>query len=240
MDIIESLEFLKSRNSHQRLSSIVDDFLMCDSCKIVDRDQERSTVGYKCPHCGTPSKGGHQYFYLNANILINLMGNLYRPKQKPASEGGVSPQQNKHDQAAIVIFFCSLGEVLLNQFLEELMFKVGLSQRIHDRLFEDNLFVKQRLEKLFPALTGVKWIKAVKMLNERVDLDYIETQKFCERVSTARNEFLHRGMIWSIQRDMPEQCIRHIWPLLHLFVDLHNEYVAQSISENRTKEYNQS
>lgn len=226
MDIIETLELLKSRKSNQRLSIIVDGFLMCDSCKIVDRDRKRSRVDYKCPHCETPSKGGHQYFLLNADILIDLMGNLYRPKQKPASEGGVSPQQNKHDQAAIVIFFCSLGEVLLDQFLQELMLKAGLSQEIHDRLFEDNLFMKQRLEKLFPALTGVKWIKAVKMLNEGVNRHYIETHKFYQRMSKVRNDFLHKGMIWSIRESMPEQCIRHIPFLLHLFVDLHNEYVA--------------
>jgi len=177
MDIIGTLEFLKSHNSHQRLSSIVDNFLMCDSCKIVDRDQERSTVGYKCPYCGIPSKVGHKYFHLNVDVLIDLMANFYHPKQKAASELEAK-REIIFDKAAVVIFFCSLGEVLLNQFLKELMLKVGLSKRIQDRLFEDNLFVKQRLEKLFPTFTGVKWIKAVKMLNERVDLDYIETQGF--------------------------------------------------------------
>lgn len=226
MDIIEILELLKSRESHQRLSIIVDDFLICDSCKIVDRDQERMTVGYKCPHCGTPSKGGHQYFLLNADILIDLIGSLYRPKQKPTSESRVTPQQNEHDQAAIVVFFCSLGEVLLDQFLKELMLKAELPQKIQDRLFEDNLFIKQKVEKLFPALTGVKWIKAVEMLNERVNRHYIETHKFYEHMSKLRNKFIHKGMISSIHERMPEQCIRHIWLLLNLFVNLHNEYVA--------------
>jgi len=226
---------MKSRKSDQRLSIIVDDFLMCESCQIVDRDQERSRVGYKCPHCGTPSESGYQYFYMNADILIDLMGNLYRPKQKATSEAGVTPQQNEHDQAAIVIFFCSLGEVLLDQFLQERMLKVGISWSIQDRLFEDNLSIKQKVEKLFPALTGAKWIKALKMLDERADPHYIETHKFYQRMTKLRNDFLHRGEMWSIHEGMPEQCIRHIWPLLRLFVDLHNEYVALSKAQKIQK-----
>lgn len=236
MDIIETLEFLKSSNSGQRLSIIVDDFLMCDSCKTVDRDQERSRVGYKCPHCGTPSKGGHGYFLLNADILIDLMQEFYYPRQ---TESKATKRQIRLNQAAIVIFFCSLGEVLLNQFLGELMLKAELSREIQDRLFKDNSSIKQRLGKLFPALTGVKWIKAVRMLNERVDRHYVETHKFYERMSKVRNAFLHKGAIWSIHEGMPEQCIRHIWRLLHLFVDLHNEYLAQSKSVDHAREHKQ-
>ena len=223
MDSIEVLESLKSSNSDQRWSVIVDDFLNCDSCKIVDRNPERDTAGYKCPHCESPSEGGHQYFPLNADILIDLMQESYLPKQ---TESKATKRQIRLYQAAIVIFFCSLGEVLLNQFLEELMLKQGLSRKIQDRLFKDNLFMKQKIERLFPALTGVKWIKAVEMLNERVNSHYIETHKLYQHISKVRNDFLHKGAVWSIHVRMPRQCLRHIWLLLHLFADLHNEYVA--------------
>jgi hypothetical protein len=217
----------------QRLSTLLADFMICKSCGIVDRDFERMRIGYKCPRCGIPGDGAMAYFPISVDSLIDLMQEFYHLKQEaaPDSEAPVEQKASNH-QLAVVIFFCALAEVLLQFFLEKRMSKMGLQHEIQERLLDDNLFVKQRVQKLFPALTSAKWNKAVEMLSKRVDLDYIETTKFYQRASSARNEFLHRGNKWAIPQDMPEQCIRHIWPLVCLFVALHNEYIAQPVDED--------
>lgn len=209
----------------QRLSTLLADFIICESCGIVDRDQERSRVGYECSSCGIPSHGATYYFPISVSSLIDLMQEFYHSKKQeatPLSEAPAKQKESNH-QLAVVIFFCTLGEVLLQHFLEQCMCKMGLPHEIQDRLLNDNLFVKQRVEKLFPTLTGVKWNETVAMLSERGELDYVETTEFYQRTSRARNEFLHRGNKWAIPQGMPEQCIRHIWPLVCLFVELHNE-----------------
>ncbi len=45
-------------------------------------------------------------------------------------------------------------EVLSQHFLEQCMSRMGLPQKIQERLLNDNIFVKQRVQKLFPTLTG--------------------------------------------------------------------------------------
>lgn len=221
----------------QRMSTLVADFIICESCGIVDRDQERMRVGYECPRCGIPSDKATDYFPISVSSLIDLTQEFYHLKQEaiPHSETPVEQKESNH-QLAVVIFFCALAEVLLQHFLQQCMSKMGLPHEIQDRLLNDNLFVKQRVEKVFPALTGVRWNKAMTMLSERVELDCVETTRFYRRASQSRNKFLHKGNKWGIPQDMPEQCIRHLSSLVWLFVALHNRYVAQSLSEGRIAE----
>jgi hypothetical protein len=177
------------------------------------------------------------YFPISVSSLIDLMQEFYHLKQEatPHSETPVEQKESNH-QLAVVIFFCALAEVLLQHFLEQCMSKMGLPHEIQDRLLNDNPFVKQRVEKIFPVLTGVKWNKAMAILSEYVKLNYVEVTEFHKRTSRARNEFLHKGSKWAIPQDMPEQCIRRIWPLVCLFVALHNKYVIQPISEGHIAE----
>lgn len=216
------MDVLEIRN--QPLSTLFADFFICKSCKIVDRDHNRMLVGQKCSVCGVPSEGGEVYFPVSVPSLMDLMQKFYHFKEEATQSSKIPSNQNESDyRLAVVIFFCSLGEVLLHHFLKKCMLKMSLQPRIWERLFDDNLSVRQRVEKLFPALTGVKWNKAVAMLNENVELDYIEASEFYQRASVARNKFLHEGSKWAIPDDMPEQCIRHIWPVMCLFVDLHKQ-----------------
>jgi hypothetical protein len=67
---------------------------------------------------------------------------------------------------AVVIFFTTLREVLLNQLLFDLMLVQKIPDKISGLLFSDNLAHKQRLDKLFPSLTGVKWKSAIREINK--------------------------------------------------------------------------
>jgi len=225
------MDILEIRN--QRLSTLLADFNICESCKIVDRNRNRMEVGYRCPRCGAAGRGGTLYFSLSVFSLIDLMQDFYHLNQEAVSHSEDLTDQNKSDhRLAVVIFYCTLAEVLLLHFLEQCMFEMGVPNQIQERLLDDNPFVNQRVEKLFPTLTGIKWNKAVELLEEGTDLNYAETVAFSKRASIARNDFLHRGNKYAIPQDMPEQCIRHIRPLVSLFVALHNEYVARPVGNH--------
>jgi hypothetical protein len=160
-----------------------------------------------------------QEFYHTKGSKTKVMLSMY--DNKPSNH-----------RLAVIIFFCTLGEVLLQYFLEQCMDKTNIPRRIQDRLFNDSLFVKERIQKLFPALTGDKWAGALKELNKGSEINYVEVGNFYTGVVDKRNEFLHRGNQWVIPKEMPKQCIDNIWPLLSLFVALHNKYVAK-VKEKR-------
>jgi hypothetical protein len=83
---------------------------------------------------------------------------------------------------------------------------------------------------VFPALTGSKWNKVITSLGTASKVDYADTVDFHRRAMDARNELLHRGDELAIAPGMAKQCIQHTWPLLLLFVDLHNKYVSQVVN----------
>lgn len=145
MDILEIRD--------QELSTLLSAFMICTSCEIVDLDQERERVGYQCPRCGVVGNGALLYFPMSIHTLIDLMQEFYHLKQGPDVDSDeVSSIQNKgNHQLAVVIFFCTLVEVLLQHFLEQRMSRMGLPQEIQERLLNDNMFVKQRIQKLFPT-----------------------------------------------------------------------------------------
>ena len=209
----------------QRLTIHLANFIICDSCKIVDRDRNRLKEGYKCPNCG---KGGTATLYFNISVLslIDLMQEFYSTDVIFKEEAFNIGQREINIRLAVVIFFCSLTEVLLRHFLEQLMVKMGKSEKDRGRLLNDNLNMQQRVDKLFPTLTGDKWKKAIDEINKNVELDYAETSNFCVKAKDARNEFLHKGNKRAIPKNMPEECITQIWPLLSLFVSLHNKYIS--------------
>ena len=217
----------------QPLSTLLADFLICKSCQVVDRDHERMRVGYACSNCGVPGDGARAYFPMSVVSLIDLMQEFYHMKQESGSELGEDLNLDKkgNHRLAVVIFFCTLGEVLLEEFLTHVMMKLELPPSIQKRLLDDNMFVKQRIEKVFPALTGVQWKETVHKLSKGKQLNYSKTAEFYQTVIKKRNVFLHKGIKWAIPKEMPENCLRQIWPIVNLFVALHNEFITSSAAK---------
>lgn len=206
----------------QSLSTLVADFYVCQSCGIVDRDRGRVEVGYLCPNCGKESEGGLQYFGLPIHALVNLMQESFH--QKPTQSSRLPSSGNAH-KLAVVIYFCTLGEVLLEHFLRELMEALQLPRSVQDRILEDNLFAKVRVEKVFPSLVGEKWNTVLRELSKNTKLNYEETVKFYLQVVKARNLFLHKGNKWAIPESMAEECMEEIWSLMNLYAQLHNRFI---------------
>jgi len=150
-----------SEVTRQSLSTLVADFQVCQFCGIVDRDHGRAKVGYPCPNCGERSKGGLEHFGLPIHALINLMQESFH--QKPTQSSRLPISGNAH-KLAVVIYFCTLGEVLLEHFLRELMDALRLPASVQNRILVDNLFSKERVERVFPSLVGEKWNAVIKEL----------------------------------------------------------------------------
>ena len=140
-----------SEITKQSLSTLVADFHVCQFCSVVDRDYERVKVGHPCPNCSERSKSGLLYFGLPTHALINLMQESFH--QRPTQSNRLPSSGNAH-RLAVVIYFCTLGEVLLEHFLQELMYALQLPTRVRNRILDDNLSTKERVENVFPSLVG--------------------------------------------------------------------------------------
>lgn len=62
----------------QSLSSLISTpYSMCENCHIVDFDNRRLEKGFRCPICDNPGDGGYMYFYLNINVLLDIIQTAY-------------------------------------------------------------------------------------------------------------------------------------------------------------------
>lgn len=216
-----------TRIANQPLSSIVGTFYRCLSCNKVDNDRERIRVGYPCPSCGIPSQGARLYFPLEALSLIDLVQGFYHTRGQPSLRSPLyDPTTNP--RLATAVFFCSLGEVLLTHLLREIMRSNKIPEPLQERLLTDNLFVRQRVEKLYPSLTHQRWTDDVKELSQGKQLNYLDIHKFFLKVTETRNQWLHQGNIWAIPPGMPDECLRNLWPLISMFVALHNKHATST------------
>lgn len=208
------------------LSSSLVDFLICDYCHFVDRDPNRSKTGYPCPVCKQPSKAGHIYFHFSVYILIDLMQESFH--SKPWKKSGNNEMRENGERAhwvSVVLFFCTLKEVLLYRLIHFLLLAQKVPKGVYNRLLEDNKFHSDRINKLFPSLTGKKWKKAIKELDIDGRISYDDLNILLEKTTKSRNLFLHEGNELVIDKAMAENCMRNISALLNLFVELHNRYV---------------
>lgn len=208
----------------QSLSSLICDHQICEHCHIVDRDKGRGRVGHKCPKCGIPSKGGHMYFHLNIHTLINLMQEAYHSEPNKNFVDEYSGGKDSHN-ISIVLFFCTLRESLLDNFIYKLCTAKCLPGGVIDRLLTDNRFHIQKQNNLFPSLTGEKWEEAVDSLNEQHNIDYKSIDKFVKETVKARNKFVHRGSSYGITQELTKDCLDNIWPIINLYVGFHNKYI---------------
>ena len=216
----------------QRLSTILADFLICQACRIVNEIGIVVKWVTSAQTAKPQAKAGSVISLFSIMSLIDLMQEFYHLNKSDTSMPANPERVAKNHHLAVVIFFCTLGEVLLQDFLQECMTKQGLSRQIQSRLLDDHLFVKQRVDKLFPLLTGVSWNQAIRTLSNHGKIDFTKTVKLYQFVSNKRNMLLHRGNKWVIPSEMPEQCVREICPLISLFVALHNKYF-KDMSEKR-------
>lgn len=207
------------------LSSLLAHHYICRSCQIVDRDGRRSHVGEPCSNCGKPSPGSLFYFPASVLSMLNLIQEQYHLGPSLADEQGSSKIPTHH--VAIIIFFCTLLEALLNNLLIHIMHENNVPEGVITRLLKDHKNKEGRVGKVFPSITGKKWSATLTELCNERSYDYIAVEKFYNDTADIRNKFIHTGQKWSISLDLPDKCLNNLESTINLFVDLHNKLLAQ-------------
>jgi hypothetical protein len=199
-------------------------YQVCEECGFVDRDSERSKVGHKCPVCEAPSQGGLIFLPMNVLMIIRHISEAFNFSDISAEESHISKPEEFKD-LAVVVFFCILKEVLLENFLSTLMHVMKLSEGVKARLTSDNDSHRRRLENLFPSLTGFKWKEALIKLPSKDPQKYNNLDDLLSRATKARNELLHDADHYSITPELADECFNGIPGLLDCYRQLNNRFV---------------
>lgn len=203
------------------------EFVVCQYCGNIEYDPSGTGDGYDCVSCRKHTQTPLMYFPNHIHGMIDLMQQTYKmrtPRQTAAGTNALDLM--KGSQLAVVVFFCTIGEILLANFLREIAKAHNIPDSVRDRLLDDHLSANQRMEKLFPAFLNVAWKQALANVNQENGMDYQATVKFYLKAVGVRNRLVHEGNQWAMPREMPRECVAYIWPLVNLFVSFHNKYVS--------------
>ena len=216
-----------TRIKDRPLGQLVDNFYICENCRVVDNDHQRVEVGHKCTSCKEPSKRGMSYFSTQVSSLITMMQEFYHTCQVITDEQNepCNPWWVGNVKLPVIIFFTTLRELLLNNLIDELFNALQIHPNICERLLADSPTHKRRLDKLFKTLTGKKWNTALKQIDHLKRTDFISLDHFIVSVVNARNDFLHNGNLWQIKDSMASDCIENTHSMLELHAYLHNNFV---------------
>jgi hypothetical protein len=207
------------------LNFIIGEWQKCEFCRIVDKDRNRSRFGYECPVCSKPSKGGVMYFEISVHLTIDLIVEAFTTEHKVEHEGTEYEYITNTHFISVLLFFCTLREILLNGLIRELCWGLKLPEGVYNRLIKDNKFYIQKQNDLFPSLTGEKWLDALTKLSNSSEYNYVELNKRIKELSDLRNEFVHKGKGFHIDEQVANNCVDSIEPLIILYVELHNLFV---------------
>lgn len=209
------------RFDDSKLHELTAVFNRCRNCSYVTANTESCN---ECPNCHV-AQGSNEllHFSFDTHALLQLLSDSFSKHLRD--------DQFNTQLLATVIFFCSLTEILLYRFLVNLMNQRKIDRTIQARLLSDNLSIKLRVEKLFPALAGHSWKDAVKLISTKSKVyDYSDTVDFyVKSAAPARNKFLHEGDKWAISEDLAKKCIFYGKRIVCFFVELHNYYVAKNV-----------
>ena len=212
--------------SNQSYSSLLCDFQICERCSLVDKFFNIKRYDSNCPVCNKHGNGGKLYFNFGVRSLIDLMQEVYNSKRIISN---IDDEKMEVDSRAhylsVIIFFITLREVLLQNFLDEVALIKNIPNSDYELLLSDNWNYSQKQNKLFKSLLNIKWEKAVEQANEKDEIDYLSLDKLLKKAVDTRNKFLHEGKSFIITKELAEECIINISSLINLYVRFHNDYV---------------
>lgn len=208
-----------SKIDSQRLHTLVSNHFICKNCGVIDRDSDRLKKGYPCKHCNAPSQGGRIAFPLHIQVLVNLVQQAYHSK---SSTGDPTAPQGR--DVGTVLFYCSLREALLNNFIVTNLRTRSIEEALISRMLDDNKLASHKFGGLFTSVIGTKWKDAISNLSRTRAKDYMAVSELMQEAADLRNEFLHEGDAWRINRNLAKRCVDSLGQLVSMFVELHNEY----------------
>ena len=158
-------------------------------------------------------------FPINIHVLVDLVQQAYH-SQSPTSPLDAPQGQD----VGTILFYCSLREALLNTFIINNLRARNVDSALISRMLEDNKLASQKFGGLFTSVIGLKWNEAISELTRARSRNYTGVSDLMREAAELRNEFLHEGRAWGINRDLATRCINSVDDLVSLFTELHNEY----------------
>src|SRR5258706_5033066 len=140
-------------------------FRLCAACGHVYHDNTPSVPGQQCPRCHTESASLNSYFVAKISDVADLIAKFYQLPNLDVHPTITPPPLSRANALGILVFFCTLGAILLQHFLERAMQKLDLPPDVQQRLLDDNLFTKHRVQKLLPTPCVVKCNDAIKSIS---------------------------------------------------------------------------
>lgn len=219
LDILDTIQF-------DRLIVQAMEYNACSACKFVDTDLNRTAVNRPCPQCSVPSEGGTGYFDPSILSIVDLLQEAYCAIGTPPTSRFDYPMESERAHtASVVIFFCTLAELLLERLLSYRMEAMGLPAGVVKQLTFDNDTHSLRLTKLFPSLIGERWLQVLERIDPDKKKQYILLSSTVKEITKKRNGFVHAGNDWDMRKDIAELCLKSLFPMLDLFVELNNALV---------------
>lgn len=217
---------LASDIKHDSIAPMLTTWAICEHCDSVVNGLGMMEHGKPCPICGVPWQGARGYFPRSVYSLIELIQQAYHSPAHRVRLVGPEDEKTPATRLAALVFYCTLGEVLLEYFLTKLMDKQRVPHTLQDRLLQDNLSLNLRRTRLFRAVTGDTWDTALRVLRESDLGDFGQVSALHKEAVEVRNGLVHHGHRWTVPAGLPKQCVDNQPALIYLFVALHNHYLA--------------
>jgi hypothetical protein len=203
----------------QALSTLVCSHFVCQNCGIIDLDFDRSRKGHICDTCNFVSKSGCLAFHIGFHTLVDLIQEAYHANSITSTN-----YKPSNSSVATILFYCTLREKLLNNFIEQHLYALKVPDSIIERLLDDNKLANQKFGELFTSTVGITWNAAIKHISKEADINFADISTQMKTAADLRNKFLHQGHPWSISKDFATSCVNSLGDLVNLFVKLHNTY----------------
>lgn len=130
--------------------------------------------------------------------------------------------QERGERELIVILFCTMFEVMVEDFVDLLMTRLSIPKDTREFILQRKIpGVKARLDDLFPGLVG----KSFKRITR--DTEFADFYERWDKVRAERNEFLHSEHGRISQGDA-QAAIDLIEPCFRLFVWLNNTVTVEA------------
>jgi hypothetical protein len=162
-------------------------------------------------------------------MLIDIMQEIQQRSVSCSSEEdskGELLQRVPSHKIANVIFYSTLGELLLNHFLDNYLKSFSLKSDIRQNLIDDVRSSKEKSDQLFRSFSGLKLSTVVKHIDAKYGVTHW-TEAFLNyiHVRRLRNDIVHAGAMWNLDNPQIDAITNEIPNLVKLFVELHNECV---------------
>jgi hypothetical protein len=177
--------------------------------------------GHLCGACAWPSESGLLAYPVHIHVLVDLVQQAFHADSATRPVAGPSASD-----VGTVLMFCSLREALLTHFLVKNLQTRALDKPLIDKLMDDNKLAHQRFGDLFSSVVGQKWGVAVKAMSDKHSTDFGAVSELMKEAAEKRNEFLHQGRAWGLEREFAASCVNSTGDMTSLFAALHNEFTA--------------